>query len=302
MENSVVFEINVGNMTRVSMTDIAHVKPPYIHFSRQYHEYIFYYILVGEMYLREGEKEYHLVENDCILLDPTRRHVGYRTSACNFLYVHFSQDIREFSVDGKECMSEGGYTDAGDDKEQGRVLIDSQDKDIRIPKYYHLDEMVKTIRCREIARSMTQLFRGHEPYDRMQAECLFQELLLIEAADYANSMHRKAVPVHGKVREVIPLLVTYLNTSYYENITGEMLAAKYHYHFDYLNRQFTKWTGKTIFHYLNTVRVERARQLLITGFYSMDEIAAQTGFRDVYYFSRVFKKYTGVTPGQVRKE
>lgn len=301
MENSVVYEVNAGNMPKVSMTDIAHVKPPYIHFSRRYHEYIFYYILEGEMYLREGEKEYHLVENDCILLDPTRRHVGYRTSACNFLYVHFSQDIRELSVDVKECMSEGGYTDAEDGKEQDGAWIGSQDKDIRIPKYYHLDEMVRTIRCREIARNMTQLFRGHEPYDQMQAECLFQELLLIEAADYANSMHRKTVPVHGKVREVIPQLITYLNTSYQEEISGEMLAEKYHYHFDYLNRQFTKWTGKTIFHYLNTVRVERARQLLMTGFYSMEEIAAQTGFRDVYYFSRVFKKYTGVTPGQVRK-
>lgn len=302
MENSVVFEINAGNMPRVSMTDIAHVKPPYIHFSRRYYEYIFYYILEGEMYLREGEEEYHLVENDCILLDPTRRHVGYRTSVCNFLYVHFSQDVRELSADGKECMPEGSYTDAEDGKELDGAWTGSQDKDIRIPKYYHMDEMVKTIRCREIAKNMTQLFRGHEPYGQMQAECLFQELLLIEAADYATSMHRKAVPVHGKVREVIPQLITYLNTSYQKEISGEILAEKYHYHFDYLNRQFTKWTGKTIFHYLNAVRVERARQLLMTGFYSMEEIAAQTGFRDVYYFSRVFKKYTGVTPGQVRKE
>ena len=242
------------------------------------------------MYLREGEEEYHLVENDCILLDPTRKHVGYRTSVCNFLYVHFSQDIREVSAVGKGCMSEGDYTDT-EGKEQGRAETGRQDKDIRIPKYYHMDEMLKTLRCREMARNMTQLFRGHEPYDQIQAECLFQELLLIEAADYANSMHRKTVPVHGKVREVIPQLITYLNTSYQEEISGEMLAEKYHYHFDYLNRQFTKWTDKTIFHYLNTVRVERARQLLMTGFYSMEEIAAQTGFRDVYYFSRVFKKY-----------
>ncbi len=300
LENSVVFEINAGNMPRVSMTDIAHVKPPYIHFSRQYHEYIFYYILEGEMYLREGEREYHLVEDDCILLDPTRRHVGYRTSVCNFLYVHFSQEIRELSADRKVSISKVLYTDTEDNKEKTGAEVNRQD--IRIPKYYHMDEIVKIIRCREIAKNMTQLFRGHEPYDHMQAECLFQELLLIEAADYANSMYRKTVPVHGKVKEVIPQLVTYLNTSYQEEISGEMLSRRYHYHFDYLNRQFTKWTGSTIFHYLNTVRVERARQLLMTGFYSMEEVAAQTGFRDVYYFSRVFKKYTGVTPGQVRRE
>ena len=59
------------------------------------------------MYLREGEEEYHLVENDCILLDPTRKHVGYRTSVCNFLYVHFSQDIREVSAVGKDACPKG---------------------------------------------------------------------------------------------------------------------------------------------------------------------------------------------------
>ena len=55
MENSVIFDINAERLPVVSMTDIARVKPPYIHFSRQYHEYIFYYILEGKMYLREGE-------------------------------------------------------------------------------------------------------------------------------------------------------------------------------------------------------------------------------------------------------
>ena len=48
MENSVIFDINAERLPVVSMTDIARVKPPYIHFSRQYHEYIFYYILEGK--------------------------------------------------------------------------------------------------------------------------------------------------------------------------------------------------------------------------------------------------------------
>ena len=117
-------------------------------------------------------------------------------------------------------MSEGDYTDT-EGKEQGRAETGRQDKDIRIPKYYHMDEMLKTLRCREIARNMTQLFRGHEPYDQIQAECLFQELLLIEAADYANSMHRKTVPVHGKVREG-DSTVDYLSKYFYqEEISGK---------------------------------------------------------------------------------
>lgn len=156
------------------------------------------------------------------------------------------------------------------------------------------------MRCRELAERIVVCFRGHEVYDRRMSECLFQELLLTAAADYARGLHQETVPVHGKVREIMPELIRYLNTAYAEDISGDGLSEKYHYHFDYLNRQFTKWTGKTIFRYLNHVRIERAGQLLQTGFYSVEEVAALTGFRDVYYFSKVFRRYTGMTPGQVR--
>ncbi len=60
-------------------------------------------------------------------------------------------------------------------------------------------------------------------------------------------------------------------------------------------------TGQTIFVYLNNLRIEKAKQLLSTGFYTTNDIATRTGFHDVYYFSKVFKKFTGTTPGKYVK-
>ena len=146
------------------------------------------------MYLREGEEEYHLVENDCILLDPTRKHVGYRTSVCNFLYVHFSQDIREVSAVGKGWPSEGDYTDTEGKEQGGKPRLGR----IRISGFQNIIIWMRMLQklfdAGEIAANMTQLFRGHEPYGPDTGRMSFQELLLIEAADYANSMHRKTVP------------------------------------------------------------------------------------------------------------
>ena len=58
---------------------------------------------------------------------------------------------------------------------------------------------------------------------------------------------------------------------------------------------------QTIFAYLNSIRLEQAKQLLLTTHLSLSEIAVRTGFSDVYYFSRVFKKALNVSPACFRK-
>ena len=56
--------------------------------------------------------------------------------------------------------------------------------------------------------------------------------------------------------------------------------------------------GDTPMRYLNRVRVEKAKRLLADHMLRLDEVAEKCGFRNVYYFSRVFKELTGVSPGQ----
>ena len=75
------------------------------------------------------------------------------------------------------------------------------------------------------------------------------------------------------------------------------------YNTDYMRRCFKEQTQKTPNYYLTSLRIERAKQLLITNNYeSVESISAKCGFCDSFYFSTCFKKHTGVSPLKYRKQ
>lgn len=69
----------------------------------------------------------------------------------------------------------------------------------------------------------------------------------------------------------------------------------------YLSALFKKETGQTITDYVNQKRVNRASHLLGTTRLQIQTIAQHCGISDVNYFSKIFKKYTGMTPKEYRK-
>jgi len=70
-------------------------------------------------------------------------------------------------------------------------------------------------------------------------------------------------------------------------------------HFSYL---FHKETGLTITRYLEKLRVDFAKSQLLSTSLSIKEIAADAGYGDQNYFSRVFKKLAGCSPANYRQE
>ncbi len=281
----------------LSAADIASPKPPYIHFRRQYPEYILYYILEGEMYLSEDTIDYILKKNDFILLDPSRTHYGTRQMpACRFLYVHFQGKLKELThlpdantFDTAALTSPCGCVPLPQGYKPAAVIL---------PKHGHVELQENIIFISQLKENLLDTFHGQFRYGRLQAACHFFELLLTLAKDFCYQQEADVVSVRGKARLIIPELIRFLNQCYAQDISGELIQQHFNYHFDYLNRQFKKWTGQTIFQYLNNTRIARARQLLLTGYYTIEEVAAQTGFCDVYYFSKMFKKHTGTTPGK----
>ena len=70
----------------------------------------------------------------------------------------------------------------------------------------------------------------------------------------------------------------------------------------YLSSLFTEYTGDTLVTYLNNYRVEAAKDLLVNTRIIIKEVGFRTGFNTVQNFNRVFKKATGITPGDYRKQ
>lgn len=296
MEKDTYFLLKKG-FPDISAADIAVVKYPYIHFTRQYTEYILYYILSGDLYLKEGNREYHLEKNDYIILDPTRKHGGTLPSDSHFLYVHFMLPGRELYISEEEArsllgMEEGVY--------QTGMEIRQKTDGILLPKQYRIKMASGIMECERLIHEIRIARQQPGIYEKQKEEGLFWQLLLELGTDFTRHLREQNTPMRSKAQQLIPGLLSFLNQSYGMDISGELLQEEFNYNFDYLNRLFKRYTGQTIFGYLNFLRIERAKQLLSTGFYSIEEIAENTGFRDMYYFSRVFKKYTGITPGKYR--
>ena len=70
----------------------------------------------------------------------------------------------------------------------------------------------------------------------------------------------------------------------------------------YFNRIFSKEYGVTPITYINKLKVDKAKFLLLSGEYTHEEIARLCGFSDVKYFYTVFKKISGITAGSYQKK
>ena len=70
--------------------------------------------------------------------------------------------------------------------------------------------------------------------------------------------------------------------------------------YSYFKELFIIRFGMSPVKYLTVLRMEKAKELLITGLYSVTEISEMCGFDSVYYFSKVFKSYAGISPKNYR--
>jgi len=104
--------------------------------------------------------------------------------------------------------------------------------------------------------------------------------------------------IPAKILEV----VRFIQRNLHLPMTVTHLAQRANQHPDYFSRLFQEYTGHRPLHYVQGKRIERAQFLLITSDLSISGIAAETGFDSISYFSRTFKKFSGQTPGEYKKQ
>lgn len=93
----------------------------------------------------------------------------------------------------------------------------------------------------------------------------------------------------------------YINQNYMNKITLEEVASAVHVSPNYFSKIFKEEAGINFATYLNQVRIEGAKKLLTAQDTSLVDVAYLAGFEDQSYFSRVFKKYTGLSPKRYKE-
>lgn len=93
----------------------------------------------------------------------------------------------------------------------------------------------------------------------------------------------------------------YIEKNLHESITVEKLAQIAHLHPNYFIKFFRRSLGTSPIHYINKMRVEKAKRLVEMTDGTLIDISSQVGVNDIYYFSKLFKEYTGFSPTEYKK-
>ena len=95
--------------------------------------------------------------------------------------------------------------------------------------------------------------------------------------------------------------IAYIRQNHGQTLTLDGVAQKVYVSPFYLSHLFKEELGLTFVEYLTRVRVEGAKRLLANGNLSVLGVAEKVGYEDASYFSKVFRRATGMTPNQYRK-
>lgn len=101
-------------------------------------------------------------------------------------------------------------------------------------------------------------------------------------------------------RDHFKQMLKYIQAHYHEKIALGDIAETFSLHRNYICHLFRKNLDDTFIGYLTKLRVEKSKELLQTDQYELTDVASEIGL-DYYYFSKVFKRYTGETPDSYRR-
>jgi AraC-like DNA-binding protein len=153
-------------------------------------------------------------------------------------------------------------------------------------------------------RSLQQ--RHIDPLPAREAMEALQRCYTYEELDEILSvLIRSASQLVREVRDkrdyIIHFVYDYLENHYAADISLDSIADKLDISRSYLSRYFKEKTGEYFVDYVNSVRIDKAKQLLVQPDIRIQEAALLVGYQNANSFNRMFKKFTGLTPSEFRK-
>ncbi|WP_099467213.1 response regulator transcription factor [Konateibacter massiliensis] len=151
------------------------------------------------------------------------------------------------------------------------------------------DYLLKPVDYAELNEIITQLVERLK--NKTEVEKLPGELVLKIAKEEADKSHDNAV--HAAKRYILEHIQ---ETIYVEDIANVVFLNS-----QYLMRIFKKETGLSILEFITEERVRLAKELLVNTDFPINKVADSVGFNHYSYFTKIFKRSTGVAPAVYRQ-
>ncbi|WP_167958352.1 AraC family transcriptional regulator [Anaerosporobacter faecicola] len=238
-------------------------------------------ILSGKgKYLIQGE-EYAVEAGDILFLDAKTKHHNIVTDVKNPMvefFVGFS-DIQFYDM--PENSIEFGVN----------------------PKIMHMKTHMKQ-EVNKICYEMLAEYQSGQPGKEFMMKAYMSQLLIQIVRGLlvkVKKMEDTSYETYNR-SYAVRRIINYLNENYEQRISLEQIAHNMYLSPVYISKIFKEETGESPINYLIKIRLERAKEFLQTSNgSSIKNIAKQVGYDDVYHFSKLFKKYYGISPLYYKK-
>lgn len=125
------------------------------------------------------------------------------------------------------------------------------------------------------------------------------EASMFDMMNFAAHLFDQSVEALKTVNEssdMISSVKAYIREHFRENIDRNEIAAVAYITPNYLSKRFHSETGMSLREFINELRIDEAKRLLLTTQASVSEVACEVGFENISYFSTVFRKLCGMSP------
>ncbi len=229
-------------------------------------------------------QSYRITEGDLLLLPPGMLHgTGERPDA------EFITDSLVFRLDMLESQLPDSCTT--------RFLAPLAGGTIRFPVYLAASDPAAGL-LRSTFEAICDIFlkkpAGYELEIKSQLLHLFFLL-------YGHVPYQKNDPTHSEITDKLKLVLQFIQDHYQRTVTVQELADLCHFSEYHFMRFFKRHMNMTCIEYMNQYRLEMASRQLAGTELPITSIALESGFNNISYFNRVFKKKFGVTPKEYRK-
>lgn len=249
----------------------SQAQQPHVSTRKNLCSYLFFIVIEGSGTLEYQDTAYCLSQGDCVFID-CRKAYSHRSSEdlWKLKWIHFFGSNMD---DIYEKFLELGEDPVFRNSSNGKALLQLWEQ-----IFLHAKTTTLTAEM-EIYSNLTALVSVllHE----------HENLNIISYSEHSD--------------QNLQNIKNYLNKHYTEKITLDFLSCHFFINKYYLTRIFREKFGVSITGYLLQLRITRAKELLRFTGLSIEQISHECGMSDANYFSRVFKKIEGTTPGQFRK-
>lgn len=145
----------------------------------------------------------------------------------------------------------------------------------------------------EIIQSVKEEKTGHQQVSAATTILMLSKILsVLRNQEFAGK----------SIERTIQKACLYFRENLNKNVNIEQLAGELNVGYSYFRQMFRKYTGISPIQYHLSLRIQKAKDLLVSTDQSFKEIAIDLGFESYFYFSRIFKDKTGQSPMEFRKE